>query len=467
MAMNRNTRMLYWIYIAVAVLSWSPSNALGYLAPFLFLLATSFLIPQWNFLALFIFLTIAWIFQTVFYTMINPNFQIINSFISFATWSGLMILIIFPYKKSIQYTIIRKKLFIFAWMILFIESILGIIQLLYGFIQVGSTDLSVGDFVEGTFHPDLSPELSFSNPMFSIGISLLLILLWKDVTERRNLLKYIIYLVGLSSLVLASTIHIIAIFVVTLIISWFITTVKIKPQKMIIRFGKNVTIVIVIFAVATSLLLSAQPRNTQYLLSARYLSKNTPRTGIMEVIIRELPKEYSFFSLFGLGPGQFASRAGLISTGLYFGGQWKSKPSEITSQAQKKYLLPLKIKQIENPAFGRSSTAAPHSSWIAVFSEWGYLGVIVAILLLLIILNKVNRAVHSFPTEKLILTWGILFFFFLGLGEVYWEVPQAWFPGLVLLKLIYFECKQSTLASKNELSQPAAIEHNTTLSPDG
>lgn len=444
--MNRNTRMLYWIYIAVAIFSWSPSNALGYLAPLLFLFATSFLIPQWNFLALFIFLIIAWMFQTVFYIIINPDFQIINSFISFATWSGLMILIIFPYKKSIQYTIIRKKLFIFAWIILFIESILGIIQLLYGFISIASTDLGTGDYVEGTFHPDLNPEFSFSNPMFSVGISLLLILLWKDVTERRSLLKYSIYLVGLLSLILASTVHVIAILVVTLIISWFITTVKIKLQKMTIRFGKNINIVIAILVVTSSLLMSTQPRNTQYLLSGSYLSSNTPRTRIIEVIIQELPKEYIFSSLFGLGPGQFASRAGLISTGLYFSNQWKNKPSEITSQAQKKFLLPL-IEQQENPAFGRSSTSAPHSSWIAVFSEWGYLGVIVAILLLLIILNKVNRVVHTFPTEKLILTWGILFFFFLGLGEVYWEVPQAWFPGMVLLKLIYFECKQSVSAN--------------------
>ncbi|MGC8952731.1 hypothetical protein [Chloroflexus sp.] len=364
------------------------------------------------------------------------------------TWSGLMILMIFPYNKSIQYDVLCKKLSFFAWILLLIESILAIVQFLYGFIRSGSADLGVGDIVEGTFHPDLEPDLSFSNPMFSIGISLLLIFLWKDV-RKRNLLAYVIYFIGATSLVLASTLHVIVILGVTLFISAMTILVKINLRRLTIQYSKGIYIIAVLISTTSFTLLSLQPLNTQNLLSGHYLSRDTPRTAIIAVILRDLPEEYSFFPLFGLGPGQFASRAGLISTGLYFGGQWTKNFSEITTQAQIKYLLPLKIEQSENPAFGRSSTAAPHSSWIAVLSEWGYLGVMVAILLLLIILNKVNRAVHSSPTERFILTWGILFFFFLGWGEVYWEIPQAWFPGLVLLKLMYFECKQSASASKN------------------
>lgn len=456
--MNRNTRILYWIYIAVALFSWSPSNALGYLAPLLFLLSASFLIPQWDFLVLFLMLFMAWVFQIIFYVIINPDFQIASSFVSFMMWSGLMILMIFPYNKSIQYTVIRKKLSTFAWSLLLIESILGIIQFVYGLIRIGSADLSTGDVVEGTFHPALDPELSFSNPMFSVGISLLLIFLWKDAARKRNLLAYVIYFIGAISLVLASTLHVMVTFAITLLISTMMILVKINFRRVTMQYHKSISVFVILIAVISFLLFFLQPSNTRNLLSStRLLQDTTPRTAVIAVILQDLRGEYSFYPLFGLGPGQFASRAGLISTGLYFDGQWTKKPSEITSRAQRKYLIPLKIEQVENPAFGRSSTKAPHSSWIAVFSEWGYLGVIVVILSLLIILSKVNRVAHSSPTERFILTWGILFFFFLGWSEIYWEVPQAWFPGLILLKLIYFECKQSVLASKNELPQPATI----------
>jgi len=128
----------------------------------------------------------AWVFQIIFYVIINPDFQIASSFVSFMIWSGLIILMIFPYNKSIQYTVIRKKLSTFAWSLLLIESILGIVQFVYRLIRIGSADLSTGDVVEGTFHPALDPELSFSNPMFSVGISLLLIFYGKMQQEKET-----------------------------------------------------------------------------------------------------------------------------------------------------------------------------------------------------------------------------------------------------------------------------------------
>jgi hypothetical protein len=175
------------------------------------------------------------------------------------------------------------------------------------------------------------------------------------------------------------------------------------------------------------------------------LSGESLRSQAIERVFTDMPDEYPLQPIVGLGPGQFSSRAGLIGTGLYFGGPVYARPLPFLPQGMSRafedYTLDLWVTHAERTArgFGGGSTNQPFLSWLSVYVEWGALALGAAFaltaFLLLRVRLKTTRYVHrilaaSFGT-------GLLLILFLGAQENYWEVPQAILIGLMTLKVQY------------------------------
>jgi hypothetical protein len=176
--------------------------------------------------------------------------------------------------------------------------------------------------------------------------------------------------------------------------------------------------------------------------ATKTLLGNTPKAKITVDAVTELPQRYSLFPVFGFGPGQFTSRASLIGSGIYLGGVDNPKPpplleSRINPIAQK-VLVPYLYESQQKKYLG--STGFPHYSWLSVYSETGLAGFLTVTFFVLFLIAKAlvrARKSKSHRIVAFIFCTGLSLLFLLGIQENYWEVPQAIFIGVLLLKLMY------------------------------
>ena len=92
-----------------------------------------------------------------FYKFLDNSYVMGNGFLSILTYGSFIPVLLLPSKFFTEQKIISKN-FKIILVIIIIESLIGIIQSIYGFFSTGFYDLSNGDFVEGTIHPNLESE---------------------------------------------------------------------------------------------------------------------------------------------------------------------------------------------------------------------------------------------------------------------------------------------------------------------
>jgi len=162
---------------------------------------------------------------------------------------------------------------------------------------------------------------------------------------------------------------------------------------------------------------------------------------LLHRLLTQVRLEHPAAFAFGFGPGQFASRAALIGTGLYFGGLQSPRGlpvlDAVRPPATEAYVMDLWVEVSKIRSAG--SSLRPFSSWLAVMSEAGVAGcLLVAAVTLVLLWRAGGRARHS-GQRLLGLSFGamLIFLFLLGAQEHYWETPQAILPGCMLLKLVY------------------------------
>ena len=427
---SQQQKIYYAGVVLATLICWSPFNALAYVAPFLVL----------GLLILFgrsgrlIKRTLAWIWlwlvMVAVYGLINPKFQFGNAVVAFVTWAGLIILLMIP-AGEFNSPIPRHKLERFAWKVLLVEAVWGIVQGVYGYTRTGSFDLANGDYVEGTIHPALQPELAYSNVMFAINIALLLLFLLPSVWRHPRVSHIIIYALGTLAFVMASVVHAILFLLAAGGVSAFLVWGR-RP-----RFSRLVGSAVA-FSIIGVLAWILLPTNlgTARSFGLQILRGEVPKSVSVITALRDMPGDYPYLPFIGLGPGQYASRAGLISTGLYFGGLNKPRtysflPNRLT-EAQEKYLLPLWTWQESNPFWG--STQKPYFSWLAIYTEFGMIGWSVVMLVSFLFMKRILSIPRDQELEKFVLLAALGFMFLLGFQENNWEIPQAWFSGLLFLK---------------------------------
>jgi hypothetical protein len=409
-------------------------NALGYIAP-LVVWVLYLVLAQRAATLLNAFIWVAiFIMVTCVHVVLSPGFAIISALLSIFTYSSFVILFTVKGKDISGPRLWHKTLGLLRWIAL-LEGSWGIVQAVYGYMQTGSFAGSNGDYVEGTLHPALRPELSFSNPMFATNMTFLLLALAPSVILHR---KYIFaFLVGALALILSSVLHVLYLLIGALaiaIILYFPSLLKYKAGLLLAVSG-------VVFAVVVFSVVGLRVDVMEVFLRLS-IEGRTPRGVVTGYVLHDMPREYPFFPILGLGPGQFSSRAGLIASGLFFGTSQspRSLPFLPTamSPAFRKYVMDAWRNVPRLPGL-TGSTTEPWFSWLSVYVEFG--GAVFAFIAIwvgsfLLHLRRYSRT-PALRVYTIALGTGILLLFLLGIQENYWEVPQAIFVGLLLLKLQY------------------------------
>ena len=432
--MTRVQSAFYHVFIIAVLAAWAPSKLLPYLVPFFGL---SWLI-LWGrkriFMYRLILLGVVWVASITIGVISNRDFVLQNAIISFVTYGTFYIPFIVP-SRYLYNPVLYQKIAFVLLIVIALEAPIGIAQATYGFLQNGTFDIANGDRVQGTINLSFSPSGNASNRIFATNMALALIAVVPYIFLFRKWRKWL-FLAGAAALVLASVVHILYFLIISMVLALLVyhPEALLKSRRQI---SLLITIVL-IFMCAWFLL----PNNMQLVQTHFQQIRNNqnPKMILLSRIINEVPKQYPASLIIGLGPGQFASRAGLISTGMYFGGPLDPKPLPLISPsvtpAIGDYLMDLWlwVVQLKRPA---GSSLRPFSSWLAMLSEFGLMGfMLIAICVWIIITRKVPRGSYDRMWAFSFVT-GVTFLFLIGIQEFYWETPQMLLPGVLALKAMH------------------------------
>ena len=451
----RYNRAYYFGFLLALLFCWSPSNALAYLSPALvtiyYLLVTRSGIVFRN----LILVGSLWLLWIMIHAPFVGNFAWGSALLSMLTFSAFIPVVAIPTCfLSSQWLMPRFERWIRLTVL--IQASLGIVQAFYGFFQNGSFDVGNGDYVEGTIHPWLAPEGSFSNPMFATNMTFLILFLIPGLLTQRKYLFVI--LLGLFSLVLASVMH------VLLFLGAAIGFVLLLYAPAILGRRSGwlfVGLTVVAMVVALNLLSS---NFTQVQRVANLTTGNTPRGEMLSALTSYVLPKYPYMPLFGFGPGQFSSRASLIGTGYYYGTVDAPRTFPLVPQQSSEpfesYALPVWSKMFGMGGYW-GSTYQPFFSWLTLFTEFGIFILLLLFLFIGYLLLHIRQRARNYRAQStaIALSIGILFTFFLGFQENYWEVPQAIFPGLLILKVMYAHFQEMT-ARHYDLTQPGSATNS-------
>ena len=440
-ALTRQEKAYLYAFWAALLVAWSPFKLLAFLVPYLslgLLIATvgsrrfyiKMLFRMVVFVLVYVLLLCVWLIAT-------PGFNLISAFLAVLTYGPLIFAWFVPSGALHVSDALLEKMGSLVRIFVLVEGTLGILQAFYGYFYAGTFDLANGDWVKGTIGFSLNgfvKGMDFSNAMFAANIAfslLFLVATWQVM--RYRLLTWIAVLIGTMSLVLASVMHVIIFLGLALIVSAVLYGGLLKLRRTFL-FG-------VLIVVSTTGMFYFLPTNTSLISSylEQFMRGESPRAVMVRRLFYDIPSDNPWVLYIGTGPGQLTSRAALIVTGMYFGSPLNPKPIPFiptgTTDLQKKYFLDLWIESASNPYYG--STQKPYSSWISMVAEWG---VVISILVIFTLMFRMY-IIYKLKIKNWYIAFvyasGLLFLFLLGAQENYWEVAQAIFPGIMMLKVLF------------------------------
>jgi hypothetical protein len=378
-----------------------------------------------------------------------------NALISILTYGSFLFFVILPGANELTKIDHQKFIKVIEWFII-IEASLGIFQVLAFVVKTGGNfDAATGDVVQGTLNPMSfnNPQMNFNNQTYTLNLLFLLLFYIPFAISSRK--KIFIAIMGFVAIVFASVMHLFIAFVVAVaFIGVFFSAsfIKINTSRLLIG------LFIIAAIIATAIF---QPKN--FGLISLYMDKFTtnesPKTKATFKAIEDVPKEYPWIYVSGLGPGQYSSRAGLIGTGKYFGPF--NHPTELpllvpgyTSVFGDHVYNDWKNVSLNVAKYGNSTMSRPFYSALSILTEFGYL--VFAALLFVVLRNIYKLRKHyihinllqnrelSFCT--LACAVAILFLIFVSFFENYLEVTQAIFSGLLMLRFFYAYIKDPALS---------------------
>jgi len=423
-------------WIVALGICWCPGKAYAYLAPLLALIWFMLASRQGIVVRRVVWAAAGYILFVLAHMISQAHFELPNACVFAATYSSFLFLIAIPNRLLARVRALPECLAIARAVVVF-EASFGIVQAVAGYFASGTFDVDNGDTVQGTIFPHLRPDNAFGNPMFGASMTLLLIGLLAGISSRRASLLPLC--IGTVSLVLASVLHQLIFLAIAFGVAYFL----IRPK---LPVSRGTITVLVVATTIPGIAVIALPGNigTFNDIATQFLRGESPRAVSLRTVFTEMASEYPFMPVVGVGPGQFCSRAALMSTGYYFGGL--NNPRVVTPAGMviatplREYLLQLWLRNVGYRYYG--SSQKPFFSWLSVYTELGGLAVIALTVIIcraLLRLRRTSRALEN-RMPAFAAAAGILFIVLLGFQENYWEVPQAIFPGFVLLKLLYANC---------------------------
>lgn len=428
---GKTDRAYYSAFVIATVLCFSPSKLLAYFAPMAVLGVLIVMTQKKSIVQRVSFVGLFCIFIIAVYSFLNKDFVFVSAILPLLTYSTFIIVICFDHRYLCSHSL-QSKIEDFLQWVIFIQSAVGIIQAVYSFLQNGTFDSNSGDAVAGTISASLLPDGTLSNYIFGVNLGFILVFLLPGALLRRKGRGAL--LLGALAFIFASVIHVIIFIGVGLILAFVLC----RPPM-----PKGWTKILASVAFIGLVITSATLLSTNWSLIPRMIEGVTngeyPRGRAYERVFGVMVNEYPLMPIFGLGPGQFASRAAAMSSGYYLGGIDNPRGIPLLptamSPAFKDYLLDLWFQSKDSAG----STSQPFSSWLSLYTEFGGIAVLIVIGVMSYQILKI--VVLAFRTnqrwEGTVLCAMILYLFLLGLQDVYWEVPQAILIGVMLIKLLH------------------------------
>lgn len=437
---ERTQKAYLFIFVFGVIVCWSPNKILPYLVPFFAIIFLILFSRSRSILRNTAWLGIMWVVWIGIASFINPDFIFQNALLAIVTYSTFYPVFIIP-SKYLASSHLYEQIVKILTIIILVESVIGLIQVGYGYSVKRSFDINTGDYIEGTIDLPLRQQSGFETPMFATNMAFSLITLIPFILKTRRRFPIFIFLFGSIVLVFSSVVHVLLLFLVSIALSFLIyQPVRFKSFK-----ANRTTFFLVISVVLMIILmLILYPTNLSR-ISVQYeriIQQENPKVVFLIRLFTEVPREYPYLPYIGIGPGQFSSRASLIASGYYLGGLNNPKPIPMLepsiTHALNYYLLDLWF-GLRNLPGSTGSTLRPFASWLSVYSESGFLGVIVALVFLIALIFQTIR--HIKTNESRILGFsfgtGLILLFLLGVQENYWEFPQAILIGVMSLKVVY------------------------------
>lgn len=428
--MSRYQTAYYYLLVVSLLVTFSPFKLAAYFLPFLGFFFLIFLGHRWIVMRNIFFVLVLFIFLVLGHAAFEHEFLWHTAVLSLITLGSVFFALSVP-AKGLENDILLSKSVKFCRYLLFFESGLGILQAFHGFFDCGTFDGAIGDYVTGTISPFV-PDLSFSNPIFAVNVSFLIFFLLPHAKKYKYLKVAIV--LGSIALLFSSVMHVLAFF----LLSFFVGYLFVFRLKLYNYFAA-----ILVAAFFFLFLFVTQRDNLNLFASYAELfwESKIPKAAVTERALNEIPnKDFSIW-VYGVGPGQFVSRAGLIGTGMYLGSLEKPKkipliPTGISPFIER-YVVDLWEVSEEDNSFRGSFVAKPWYSWLVVFTEYGLIGFVFVFGFLLWLIIK---SVGSFYFKKnrfegICLVASIVLFALIGLVENYWEASQAVFCGILLMKI--------------------------------
>jgi hypothetical protein len=323
----------------------------------------------------------------------------------------------------------------------------GMVQSVYSAMVVGGGhfDDFIGDAVKGTINPTLVGDGLGSNQMFAILVSLFLFTLYPS---RRFYLsrsgRMWFWTIGLSWL-LASVMHTLFFGIVAVLVTAALFPTgeardavrRVSSRFRVMAYGLAAVAAVVVLLRA---FLPGNLRNVGYYVGST-LTSFTAVTPISAKVVatlntvQELPERVPEQPFVGLGLGQYSSRAGLIMSGTYLARGFFLEPRYREVSYDLIYSLQESIRDRNV-----GSTYFPYFSWLSLYGEFGWLGLVLVgwiVLRLVARLRRVSTPLHELRALGQTVMLCALYLMLLGLQDNYWEFTQAIFAPLVLLRLSY------------------------------
>lgn len=434
-------RRAYFVgFVAVLVGCFTPLKALGYLLPGLF---TLWMALHRGVMLNRMFTVLATVaVGAAAYNLIVREFLAVNYLVAVVTYSTVIPILVIDNRWLASRALLDKMIAVMVPMI-FLQGVIGIVQAVYGATQSGTFSNDNGDHVAGTIYPHLDAEHAFSNPMFAVNMALMLLACLSlpsalDGGRRKAMI------VGAVSLVLASVLHVLVFLVVAIVVAMVFVR---APRTDGAPSGPRNRLLILLVLIA-GLSYVALPENVASISRVAETAfdleaVDIPRAIMLGRVLFDLPDEDAAQPYVGLGPGQFSSRASLIMSGVYLGGDDAPKALPFVTprvtRLANDYCIALMLGARDTGA-DVGSTQQPFFSWLNVYTEAGVLGMIVvfgSIVRLLLRVRAHCRRRSEVRVQALVCCAGVLLLVMLGWQADYWEVPQAILVGVLVFKVIY------------------------------
>lgn len=444
-----------FVYGVALFLCFSPLKPLAFISPLLVLLFMIFYVqvkPIYNLAKLIAFLFLYTCIGLAYF-FINKNFLWFNFGFWLLTNSSYLLLIVSF--SEIADDNLLKRMTSLTFKILLLEACLGIIQVLFNVIFIThGFDGATGDAAMGTVNPTFGAgDGKGSNVYYAIGLSALGTLVFLSHKYQRKKVPSLLYAVLVIGWIAASVMHSIFLLIAAILISIFVFITFTSKKKSAgignqLKAVRKISLGVTIVVICLFTFLPGNVRLLRNYYDQSFGLENLKSTKSIATVVTVfgLSQDKPFQKYIGLGPGQYCSRAGMILSGTYL-AQGKLQFVKSLSPDLDKYILPIWLEYLSWD-FQAGSTYFPFFSWLSLYGEFGILGWLIVLALIIFVCKKIISLTNT-SNIYLVLSLLILVFylFLLGIQDNYWEWSQFVLPIVIFAKTVYYIAKKTAQLS--------------------